>query len=86
LITVDINELKAKLCSYLGKVENGEEVVITDHGREVAVVMPISAERRAVRALMDSGMAKWAGGKPKGKTGLKVKGEPIAESVLEELR
>ena len=86
MITVGIKELKAKLSSYLEKVKNGEEVVITDHGREVAVVMPISAERRAVRALMDSGMAKWTGGKPKGKTGLKVMGKPLSETVLEERR
>ncbi|HTP65226.1 MAG TPA: type II toxin-antitoxin system prevent-host-death family antitoxin, partial [Geobacteraceae bacterium] len=67
-------------------VENGEEVVITDHGREVAVVIPISSERRAVRSLVDSGKAKWSGGKPKGKTGLKMKGKPLSETVLEERR
>lgn len=86
MITVGIKELKAKLSSYVGKVQEGEEVVITDHGREVAIVIPITAERRAVRALMDSGMAKWSGGKPKGKTGLKLKGKPLSETVLEERR
>jgi hypothetical protein len=35
---------------------------------------------------MDSGMAKWSGGKPKGKPGLKIKGKPLAETVLEERR
>ncbi len=86
MIIVGIRELKAKLSSYVGKVANGEEVIITDHGREIAVVMPISAERRAVRTLIDSGMAKWSGGKPKGKTGVKVKGKPVSETVLEERR
>jgi prevent-host-death family protein len=86
LITVGIKELKAKLSSYVVKVQEGEEVVITDHGREVAVVIPISSERRAVRSLMDAGMAKWSGGKPKGKSGLKIKGKPLAETVLEERR
>jgi prevent-host-death family protein len=86
LITVGIKELKAKLSSYVGKVREGEEVVITDHGREVAVVIPISPERLAVKALMDSGRAKWSGGKPKGKRGLKIKGKPISETVLEERR
>ncbi len=86
MIIVGIRELKAKLSSYVGKVVNGEEVIITDHGREIAVVMPISAERRAVRTLIDSGMAKWSGGKPKGKTGVKVKGKPVSETVLEERR
>jgi prevent-host-death family protein len=86
LITVGIKELKAKLSNYVGKVQEGEEVVITDHGREVAIVIPITAERRAVRSLIDSGMAKWSGGKPKGKPGLKIKGKPLAETVLEERR
>jgi hypothetical protein len=35
---------------------------------------------------MDSGKAKWSGGKPKGITGLKIKGTPLAETVLEERR
>ena len=86
MISVGIKELKARLSNYVGKVENGEEVVITDHGREVAVVIPISSERRAVRSLVDSGKAKWSGGKPKGKTGLKMKGKPLSETVLEERR
>ena len=48
MITVGIKELKAKFSSYLEKVKNGEEVVITDHGREVAVVIPISPEPAAL--------------------------------------
>ena len=51
MITVGLKELKAKLSSYLGKVREGEEIVITDHGREVGVIIPISADRRAVRSL-----------------------------------
>jgi hypothetical protein len=30
--------------------------------------------------------AKWSGGKPKGKTGIKIKGKPLSETVLEERR
>jgi prevent-host-death family protein len=86
MITVGIKELKAKLSSYVDKVQQGEEVVITDHGREVAVVLPISAERRAVRALTEAGKARWQGGKPRGATGIKAKGKPMAETVLEERR
>ena len=86
MIAVGIKELKARLSSYVERVQQGEEVVITDHGREVALVIPISPERRAVRALMDGGQAKWSGGKPSGKRGVSVKGEPLSDTVLEERR
>ena len=33
MITVGIKELKTRLSSYVAKVRNGEEVVITDHGQ-----------------------------------------------------
>ena len=66
MITAGIRELKAKLSSYIDTVNEGEQVVITEHGREVAIIIPISKERRAIRALVDEGMAHWAGGKPKG--------------------
>ncbi|RNC70742.1 MAG: type II toxin-antitoxin system prevent-host-death family antitoxin [Desulfuromonadales bacterium] len=86
MIAVGIKELKARLSSYVEKVQQGEEVVITDHGREVALVVPISPERRAVKALMDEGRAKWAGGKPTGKRGVSVKGESLSDTVLKERR
>lgn len=86
MIAVGIKELKARLSSYVERVQQGEEVVITDHGREVALVVPISPERRAVKALMDGGRAKWSGGKPMGKRGVSIKGEPLSDTVLEERR
>lgn len=86
MISVGVKELKAKLSSYVGMVRKGEEVVVTDHGREVALVIPISRERQAVKSLMDSGKAKWSGGKPAGLKGIKVKGQPVSDTVLEERR
>jgi hypothetical protein len=35
---------------------------------------------------MDSGKVQWSGGKPKGTTGTKIKGKPLADTVLEERR
>ncbi|KAF0221274.1 MAG: prevent-host-death [Geobacteraceae bacterium] len=86
MLTVGIKELKAKLSSYVEKVGAGEEVVVTDHGKEVALLVPISKERQAVRALMDSGKVQWSGGKPKGTSGVRTKGKPLADTVLEERR
>lgn len=86
MITVGIKELKARLSKYVDEAKNGEEIVVTEHGREVALLVPITPERRAVLTLCDSGKVRWSGGKPRGVAGVKVQGEPLAETVLEERR
>lgn len=84
--TVGIRELKARLSTYIGYASQGEEVVVTDHGREVALLVPITAERRAVLGLVAEGAASWSGGKPAGLAGTKVKGEALSQTVLAERR
>jgi len=86
MISVGIKELKAKLSSYVDRVRKGEEVVITEHGKEVALVIPISRERKALKSLIDSGKAKWSGGKPEGLDNVKIKGKSLSKTVLEERR
>ena len=86
MTSVGIKDLKAKLSSYIDKVYKGEKVIITEHGREVAIIIPISKERKVIRSLVDSGKAHWAGGKPKGLAGVKIKGKPLSETILEERR
>jgi prevent-host-death family protein len=82
--SVGIGQLKAKLSSYIEKVRHGEQVVITDHGEEVALLGPISRERRLIKFLMESGRAQWSGGKPKGLEGVAVRGKPLSETILDE--
>lgn len=84
MISVGIRELKAKLSSYIDKAQEKNEVVITDHGHEVAMIIPISKERKAVRALIEAGKAHWSGGKPKGVAGIRLRGKPLSVTVLEE--
>lgn len=86
MVSVGIKELKAKLSSYVDIASRGEEVVITEHNREVAVIIPISRERKAIKSLMDSGRIKWAGGKPAGAGDIKIKGKSLSKTVLEERR
>ena len=40
MVTVNLAQAKARLSELLDKVESGEEVVITRHGRAVARVLP----------------------------------------------
>jgi prevent-host-death family protein len=84
MVAVGIRDLKAHLSSYIDKVKEGTSVVITDHGQEVALIVPISKERRAIRNLIDRGTAQWSGGKPGGIVGITIAGKPLSETVLEE--
>ena len=84
--TVGIRELKAHLSTYIGFASQGEEVVVTDRGREVALLLPITPERRAVLGLVAEGGATWSGGKPAGLVGVKIEGDPLAATVIAERR
>jgi prevent-host-death family protein len=42
---VGIRELRDRLSQYLDRVQDGEEMVVTDRGRAVARVVPMSGER-----------------------------------------
>ena len=48
MVTVSLVEAKAHLSELLDKVEAGEEVIITRHGRAVAHIHPVSRPRRPV--------------------------------------
>jgi prevent-host-death family protein len=84
MITVGVRELKTNLSRYLAKVQEGEEVVVTERGREVALFLPISAERRALKALAGAGKARLGAGKPQGASGITCEGKTMAETVVEE--
>ena len=42
---VGVRELRNHLSRYLARVRSGDEVVVTDRGRAIARVVPVSAER-----------------------------------------
>lgn len=86
MVVVGVRELKAKLSRYLAEVEKGGHVLVTDRGREVAVLSPVSPERRMVEDLVRAGKARWGGGKPKGLEGIRVKGGPVSRTVTESRR
>ncbi len=53
MITVGIRNLKNSLSQYLKMVKGGERIVITDHNRIVAEIIPASATDEKVRLLED---------------------------------
>ena len=86
MVSVGIRELKERLSSYVLKVKHGETIVVTDHGKEVAILGPISPERSGAMQLVKEGRAKWFGGKPRGYTDVTIKGKPISDTVREDRR
>ncbi|HSB30164.1 MAG TPA: type II toxin-antitoxin system prevent-host-death family antitoxin [Candidatus Sulfobium mesophilum] len=83
MVTAGIRDLKAKFSSYVDIVRSGKMIAVTEHGEEVAIIIPVSNERKAVKSLVKSGKAHWSGDKPKGVEGIKIKGKPLSETVLE---
>ena len=81
---VGLRELKAKLSSYIKKVLEKQRVVVTEHGEEVALIIPVSEERRAMSGLVKSGKAHWDGGKPRGFSGITMRGIPLSDTILVE--
>jgi prevent-host-death family protein len=43
MTTVGVAELKASLSAFLARVRAGETVLVTDHGRPVARIVPVAA-------------------------------------------
>lgn len=49
MVTVNLAQAKAHLSELLDKVEAGEEVVITRHGRAVAHISPAARPKKPLR-------------------------------------
>ena len=56
-IEVGVRDLKNNLSRYLERVRNGEEVLVTDHGRPVARLSPVEASTSGLAALIEAGLA-----------------------------
>jgi prevent-host-death family protein len=63
--SVGVRELKSQLSRYLRRVKTGETIIITDHGKPIArlVPEPLTLEEKMQR-LIDAGLAEWNGKKP----------------------
>lgn len=90
-LRVGIREFKAHLSRYLRRVETGEMLIITDHGRPIARLFPaaIRLEDR-MQAMVDAGLAEWNGelGAPAdfAPTIRISEGQTLAEMILEDRR
>jgi len=88
---IGIRELKNHLSSYIQAVKKGETVFVTERGKTVAVLKKESIdpiERKLTRLNEKKLIRLGEGGKPQGLASKrkKVKGAPLARTVIEERR
>jgi prevent-host-death family protein len=86
VIEIGIEEVGARLEEILERARTGEYVFITEHGKPVAELAPISPERWRIVKLALEGKIEWNGGKPEGLRGVVVRGEPISDTVIKDRR
>lgn len=87
--TVGIRELKTHLSRHLKRVRSGARLLVTEHGRSIAIINPVEAPADVEWAhqLVAEGYAHWNGGKPTGTTRPPtVAGRTAASVVLEDRR
>lgn len=91
--SVGIRELKNRLTQYLRLTKQGEEVIITERGKPIALIQPIQSAEHPVS--LEARLAKLAAQgfvtlptqKPLKRVRLaKVSGRPISKTILEDRR
>ena len=89
--TVGVKELKNRLTQYLRRTKQGEEVVVTERGRPIAVIQPIQGARppesleARLAVLAVRGVVTLPAGRPQGRMRrVRVKGRPLSRTILEE--
>jgi len=91
--TAGIRELKNRLTQYLRRTKQGEEVIITERGKPIALIQsiqsaehPVSLEARLAK-LAAQGFVTLPTRKPLKRVRLaKVSGPPISKTILEDRR
>jgi prevent-host-death family protein len=61
VVKISVSQLKARLSEYLRRVKGGEEVLVTERGRVVAVLAPVPASRSTedeLEVLVEAGLVR----------------------------
>ncbi len=91
--TVGVKELKDHLTQYLRRTKQGEEVVVTERGKPIAIIQPIQSAGPVVSLqarlakLAARGLLTLPTRKPLKKVRrVRVSGPPISRTILEDRR
>ncbi len=89
MATVGIRELRQQLSKYLRRVARGEQVVVTQRGEPVALIIPpgpVQPEQEFLSMVRER-VASWEGGKPHGaREPIVARHGSIAEMISEDRR
>jgi prevent-host-death family protein len=86
---VGVRQLKNQLSHFLARVKKGEVLAVTQRGREIAILSPVSSATvpKEMAEMVAAGLAEWKGGKPVGAARpQKVHGRPISILIIEDRR
>ena len=88
-MTVGVRELKANLSKFLKRVQAGATVTVTDRGRTIATIRPVTEAPSQAWAhqMVREGLATWNGGKPVGlakPVKLRGRGKTPSEMIIED--
>lgn len=92
MITAGIRDVKNNLSRILRNVRNGEEVLVTDHGKPIARIVREPAQRKSLRERLSSRVEEGTVGlpskqyRPSRRRPLPLRGKPLSEIVLEDRR
>ncbi len=81
---VGIRELRAGLSRYVARVKDGEEIVVTEHGKPVARLVPVNGERKLDRLIREGVVRPARRGKDPRPEPLHVPGVLLSEIVIEQ--
>ena len=56
--SVGVRELKNRLSAHLDRVKAGEEIMVTEHGRPIARLMPVGPDVDRMIGLVNSGIVR----------------------------
>jgi prevent-host-death family protein len=88
MVKAGIRKLKNNLRYYMSLVRNGEQVVVTNRGRDVALIVPVEGSDNYSRLMemVKEGLAIWEGGKPIAPEPIAASGKPVSEIIIEDRR
>jgi prevent-host-death family protein len=89
MMVAGVAKLKAKLSEYLVRVRAGDDVLITEHGRPIAKIVPVSSAGEELAALEREGLVRAGSMKlPKGflEAPRPKAAASVTEALLEERR
>ena len=88
-VRIGVKELRDKFTKYLRLVKAGEEIIVTDRGRPVAVLSPLREGiplEEKIEELARRGLVRPPKGRPQLPPPVKIEGRPISHLIVEERR